>query len=260
MIVRAVVRAQAMFVEACLGAGTTIDLALRSLGRVVRIRKRRREVVQQLHTAILGSLPLIVITALFTGMIIALQTGVELQRYGQEAALGVVVPITICRGMGPVFTAIAVTGLIGSMIASEIGTMKVSEEIDALQTMSIDPVYYLVMPRVLALALALPLLTLYTDAIGTIGGAAVANAKFGVPAGLYFRNAWDILSMKDILGGLFKALVFGITIASIACSQGLRVSRGAAGVGRGTLKTVVYSFVYILIFEYILTWAIYGGE
>ena len=257
MIVRSVVALQDRFARSCEGAGFTIGVIAESVAHLVRIGRRWKEVVAQLFIASLGSLPLIIITALFTGMIIALQTGVELQRFGQESALGFVVPITICRGMGPVFTAIAVTGLIGSMMASELGTMKVSEEIDALQVMSIDPVYYLAMPRIFALALAVPLLTTYTDAIGTLGGAAVANAKFGVSMDLYFRNAWQILDLKDVFGGLVKAFVFGIVIAGIACSQGLRATHGAVGVGRATLRTVVYSFIYILLFEYILTWAIY---
>jgi phospholipid/cholesterol/gamma-HCH transport system permease protein len=257
MIFRPIVRAQQIFASACQGAGFTIGVVAESSLYLVAFRRRWREIMAQLYIATLGSLPLIIITALFTGMIIAMQTGVELERFGQESALGFVVPITICRGMGPVFTAIAVTGLIGSMMASELGTMKVSEEIDALEVMSINPVYYLVMPRILALAFAVPLLTLYTDAIGTIGGAAVANAKFGVGFGLYFRNAWQILEMKDVLGGLVKAFVFGILIAGIACSQGIRATHGSVGVGRATLRTVVFSFVYILVFEYILTWIIY---
>lgn len=257
MILRPLIRLQDYFAAACDGAGYTIGLVFESAAYLPRLGRRRREAISQLFVACMGSLPLIVITALFTGMIIALQTGVELQRFGQESALGFVVPITICRGMGPVFTAIAVTGLIGSMMASELGTMKVSEEIDALQVMSINPVYYLVMPRVLALALALPLLTVYTDAIGSLGGAVVANGKFGVSFDLYFRNAWQILKVKDVFGGLFKSFVFGLIIAGIACSQGLRAEHGAVGVGRATLRTVVFSFVYVLVFEYILTWAIY---
>jgi phospholipid/cholesterol/gamma-HCH transport system permease protein len=257
VIFRGITALQGQFARACDGAGYTIGVIAESTAYLALIGRRWREVVAQLFVASLGSLPLIVITALFTGMIIALQTGVELQRFGQESALGFVVPITICRGMGPVFTAIAVTGLIGSMMASELGTMKVSEEIDALEVMSIDPVYYLAMPRIFALALAVPLLTVYTDAIGTLGGAAVASAKFGVSTDLYFRNAWQILKLKDVFGGLLKAFIFGIVISGIACSQGMRATQGAVGVGRATLRTVVYSFVYILVFEYILTWAIY---
>jgi len=252
-----IAKAASFFNDMAYGTGFTLSLlfqaALYSRGAL----RRRREILAQLFMAILGSMPLIIITALFTGMIIALQTGLELARYGQEEAIGYVVPTTMARGMGPVFTAIAVTGLIGSTIAAEIGTMKVSEEIDALEVMSINPVYFLVMPRVVALAVALPVLTIYTDFIGTLGGAFVANGKFGVAFSTYFDNAEDILKLKDIYGGLIKAFCFGLLISGVACSQGIRAQQGAEGVGRATLRTVVISFLFILIFEYILTWVIY---
>ncbi len=219
--------------------------------------RRRREIVAQIFIAVLGSMPLIVITATFIGAIIALQTGIELAKYGQQSALGYVVPTTITRGMGPVFTAIAVTALIGSTIAAELGTMKVSEEIDALEVMSINPVYFLVMPRVVALGIAVPILTIYTDLIGSFGGALVAKGKFGVELSVYFENAKDILKLKDIYGGLAKAFCFGLLISSISCSQGIRAEQGAEGVGRATLRAVVTSFLFILVFEYILTWVIY---
>jgi phospholipid/cholesterol/gamma-HCH transport system permease protein len=245
------------FNDMAYGTGFTLSLLLQAAIHSRGALRRRREIVAQLFMAILGSMPLIIITALFTGMIIALQTGLELARYGQEDAIGYVVPTTMARGMGPVFTAIAVTGLIGSTIAAEIGTMKVSEEIDALEVMSINPVYFLVMPRVVALAIALPILTIYTDFIGTLGGAFVANGKFGVAFGTYFDNAEDILKLKDIYGGLIKAFCFGLLISGVACSQGIRAEQGAEGVGRATLRTVVISFLFILVFEYILTWVIY---
>lgn len=250
-------RAASFFNELAFGAGYTLFLLFQAALHSRSALRRRREIVAQLFMAVLGSMPLIIITALFTGMIIALQTGLELARYGQEEAIGYVVPTTMARGMGPVFTAIAVTGLIGSTIAAEIGTMKVSEEIDALEVMSINPVYFLVMPRVVALAIALPVLTIYTDFIGTLGGAFVANGKFGVAFGTYFDNAEDILKLKDIYGGLIKAFCFGLLISGVACSQGIRAEQGAEGVGRATLRTVVISFLFILIFEYILTWVIY---
>jgi phospholipid/cholesterol/gamma-HCH transport system permease protein len=239
------------------GSGFTLSLLFQSALYSRSALQRRREIMAQLFVAIIGSMPLIIITATFIGAIIAMQTGIELAKYGQQSALGYVVPTTIARGMGPVFTAIAVTALIGSTIAAEIGTMKVSEEIDALEVMSIDPVYFLVMPRVVALALALPVLTIYTDFIGTLGGAAVAQAKYGVPLATYFDNARSILKLKDIYGGLVKAFCFGLLISSIACSQGIQASQGAEGVGKATLRAVVTSFLFILVFEYILTWVIY---
>lgn len=257
---RPVVWLQERFARAMAGTGYTLLLIGKAFLRAPLAFRRRREIGDFLFTATLGSLPLIVFTALFTGMIIALQTGIELERFGQAETLGIVVPVTVCRGMGPVFTAIAVTGLIGSTVAAHIATMKISEEIDALEVMSIDPVYFLVMPRVLGLALALPVLTVYTDIIGSLGGALVAYGKFSVSFDSYFNNARDFLTLKDFYGGLLKAAVFGVTIAGIASGYGLRARHGAQGVGLATLKTVVMSFIFILVLEYILTWFIYQKE
>lgn len=258
MIVRGISRAQQVFADYCYGTGFTLSLIARAAWYLPAIPKRSREIRDQMFISMFGSLPLVLTTALFIGAIIAMQTGLELARFGQESLLGTVVSLTLTRGMGPLFTAIAVSGLIGSTIAAQIGTMKVSEEIDALEVMSINPVYFLVMPRLLALALAVPVLTIYTDAVGVLGGALVAKGRFGVDVILYLKNAKEALELKDIYGGLLKALVYGITIGAIACSQGLRAEHGAEGVGRATLRTVVISFIFLLIFDYLLTWLIYG--
>lgn len=259
MIVRGISRAQQVFADYCFGAGFTLSLIVQATWYMHAVPKRVREIRDQMFIAMFGSLPLVLTTALFIGAIIAMQTGLELARFGQESLLGTVVSLTLTRGMGPLFTAIAVSGLIGSTIAAQIGTMKVSEEIDALEVMSINPVYYLVMPRLLALALAVPILTIYTDAVGILGGALVAKGRFRVDVILYLKNAKEALELKDIYGGLIKALVYGITIGSIACSQGIRAEHGAEGVGRATLRTVVISFIFLLIFDYLLTWMIYGS-
>jgi phospholipid/cholesterol/gamma-HCH transport system permease protein len=252
-----IVKAQQWFENSCSGAGYTLELLGRATLRMGLLRRKKQEVIQQLFLCAFGSLPVVFIIALFAGMIMALQTGIELQKYGQEETLGYIVAASICREMGPVFTAIALAGLVGSTYAAEIGTMKVSEEVDALEVMSIDPIYYLVMPRVLALALAAVILTIYADAIGILGGALVAKANFNVSLSVFLRNAEDILKLKDIYGGLLKALVFGTTIAAVACSQGLRTEHGAEGVGRATLRTVVLSFIFVLAFNYFLTWVLY---
>jgi phospholipid/cholesterol/gamma-HCH transport system permease protein len=219
--------------------------------------RKAKEIGQHLYLSVFGSMPVTFLIALFAGMILALQAGIELSRYGQEAVIGVVVAASMCREMGPVMTAFAFSGLMGSTIAAQLGTMKVSEEIEALEAMSIDPVYFLVMPRVLAAAVAVPVLTVYTDAIGILGGAVVGKSVFNVDLSMYFNNAKTALAVRDIYGGLAKALVFGLMISSVACSQGMRAEHGAQGVGRATLKTVVISFIYILVFDYFLTWGLY---
>lgn len=252
-----IVKAQRWFEDSCLGAGYTLELLGRATARMPLVGRKKREIVQHLFLCTFGSLPVVFIISMFAGMIISLQTGIELQKFGQQGTLGYIVAASVCREMGPVFTAIALAGLVGSTYAAEIGTMKVSEEIDALEVMSIDPIYYLVMPRLLALSVAAVVLTIYADVIGIAGGALVAKANFNVDLGIFFKNARDVLKLKDIYGGLFKALVFGTTIASVACSQGLRTEHGAEGVGHSTLRTVVISFIFILAFNYFLTWILY---
>ena len=252
-----IVSAQRWFENSCAGAGYTLDLFLRALRSILLLGRKRRETMQQLALCTLGSLPVVFITALFTGMIVSLQTGQVLRDFGQESSLGYIVTIGMCREMGPVFTCLSLAGLVGSTYAAEIGSMKVSEEVDALEVMSIDPVYYLVLPRLLALAFASVVLTIYADVIGIAGGALVARATFDVDLEVFIKNGRDALKMKDVYGGLLKSLVFGTTIAVVACAQGLRADGGPAGVGRATLRSVVISFILILVFGYLLTWMIW---
>jgi phospholipid/cholesterol/gamma-HCH transport system permease protein len=252
-----IARTQQWFADSCEGVGYTLDLFFRAFACLGRLGRKKRETLHHLTVCSFGSMPVVFIIAIFTGMIVSLQTGIQLQRFGQEATLGFIVSAAMCREMGPVFTAISLAGLVGSTYAAEIGTMKVSEEIDALEVNSIDPVYFLVMPRLLALSASAVVLTIYADAIGIVGGMLVAKATFNVTPEIFLKNARDVLEIKDIYGGLFKALVFGSTIATVACSQGLRTGHGAAGVGHSTLRSVVISFIYILVFNYFLTWILY---
>jgi len=253
-----IVKAQRWFEGSCAGAGYTLDLFLRAAGHMLHLGRKRRETLDQLALCTLGSLPVVFITALFTGMIVSLQTGQVLRDYGQESTLGYVVTVGMCREMGPVFTCLTLAGLVGSTYAAEIGTMKVSEEVDALEVMSIDPVYFLVMPRLIALAAATVVLVIFADLIGIVGGALVARASFDVDLETFFQNGRSALKLKDMYGGLFKSLIFGITIAVVACAQGLRAEGGPAGVGRATLRSVVISFMLILVFDYLLTWVIWS--
>jgi phospholipid/cholesterol/gamma-HCH transport system permease protein len=255
-----ITKAQSWFESACSGAGYTLDLLIRAAGQLVFIRRKRREFIDQLALCTLGSLPVVFITALFTGMIVSLQTGQVLRDFGQESSLGYIVTLGMCREMGPVFTCLALAGLVGSTYAAELGTMKVSEEVDALDVMSINPVYYLVMPRLFALGIAAVALTIYANVIGTVGGALVARSNFDVDLEIFIKNGRDALKMKDVYGGLFKSFLFGMTIGTVACAQGLRAEGGPAGVGRATLHSVVISFMLILVFDYLLTWLIWQSS
>jgi len=242
-----------VFAEAFEGAGYTLFLLLETIYHLRFIPKRKKEILEQLYLATFGSFGVIAIVAIFTGMILALQTGLVLQKYGQESSIGSIVAGGMARGMGPVMTAIAVAGIIGSTIATKIGTMKVSEEIDALEIMSIDPISYLVMPSVVAVAIVCPILTIYSNLIGIFGGGIIGSYIFGIDFYIYIDKIKDALELKDIYFSLSSSFIFGITIGVISCSQGLRAENGAEGVGKATLRSVVQSLVFILIFEYIIT-------
>jgi phospholipid/cholesterol/gamma-HCH transport system permease protein len=264
-MIHLVIRAESVFESACLEAGRAILLLGQTAKALGDFRRRIGEIVNQSFRATYGSMPVTILTALFSGMILALQTGIELEKYGQEATIGYVVAASMCREMGPVMTAIALAGLMGSSYAAELGTMKVSEEIDALEVMSISPIRFLVMPRVVSLVAASIALTIMVDMIGIAGGAAVGVSKFGVSFDTYFTNAKSILKIADIWTGLLKSACFGLTTAIVGCSEGLSTSGGAAGVGRQTQKTVVICFVLVLVLDLLINFivqftGIFGGR
>jgi phospholipid/cholesterol/gamma-HCH transport system permease protein len=192
---------------------------------------------------------------------------VEIKAFGQESLIGRIVAASMFREMGPFITAIVLTATAGSACAAEIGTMKVSEEVDALDMMGIDPIRYLVVPRIVALSIMCVLLTVLTDSFGTIGGAVVAKSQLGVSYGTYFDGAQKTLSndtvlwvlSKPVYTGLFKSFVFGVLIGVVGCAQGLRTTGGALGVGRAVRRAVVSSVVLILVIGYYMTWMFYGA-
>ncbi|MEN8151258.1 MAG: ABC transporter permease [Planctomycetota bacterium] len=220
-----------------------------------------RAIVSQMYYCGVKAIGVTAVVALFMGMIVALQIGIELKRYGQAETVGFLVSVSMAREMGPMITAIILTAMLGSTIAAELGTMKVSEEIDALEVMSIDPVRYLATPRIVALTLMTFALTILVNLVGVLGGCLVSIARLGVSAQRYFQWAERVFENDDFLGflpmdvytGLVKALVFGMLISSVACSQGLRAKGGAMGVGRAVRKTVVAAIMLTLILGYLLT-------
>ena len=215
--------------------------------------RARHEAAMQLYVTGIKSLGVITVVAMFTGMILALQTGLELRRYGQEEFIGSAVAVSMIREMGPFMTALIIAASVGSAIAAQLGTMAVSEEISALEVMSINPNRFLVMPRLVALAVMMPILTVYTNLLGILGGGIVGTTQLGVAFQAYLDNATRYAENKDLYVGLFKAFVFGIIIATVACYQGLTTTEGAVGVGRATRRTVIISFLMILIIGYMIT-------
>ena len=215
--------------------------------------KHRHEVLYQQFITGIKSLGVISIVALFTGMILALQTGLELRRFGQEVQIGTAVTVSMLREMGPFMTALIIAASVGSSIAAQLGTMAVSEEIAAMEIMSVNPLRYLVMPRLIALMTMMPLLTIYTCVLGISGGAIVGTTQLDIAMAAYFDNATQFASNKDLYVGLIKAVLFGMIITTVACHQGFSTTNGAVGVGQATRKTVIISFLMILVVGYIVT-------
>jgi len=201
------------------------------------------------------SLPVVTLTAISTGMVLALQTSstLEYRIQGISQFLGGIVALSMVRELGPVLTSLMVAGRVGSAIAAELGTMVVTEQVDALETMATSPVQYLAVPRVLACALMLPVLTVYADAIGIIGGGIVSSAYADVSFYQYGDAVRFYLRASDVMNGLIKTLAFGTIIGVVGCSMGFRTSGGAEGVGRATTRSVVVASILILIFDYILS-------
>jgi len=216
-------------------------------------KRMRHEVLYQLFLTGIKSLGVITVVAMFTGMILALQTGIELRRFGQEVNIGTAVTVVMMREMGPFMTALIIAASVGSAIAAQLGTMTVSEEIAALEIMSINPVRFLVMPRLVALGIMMPVLTVYTNILGVVGGAIVGFTQLGVSLTAYFDNATQYAQNKDLYVGLFKAFIFGLIITTVSCHQGFSTTEGAVGVGRSTRRTVIISFLTILVVGYMIT-------
>ena len=199
------------------------------------------------------SLPVVGMTALFTGMVLALQSYTGFTRFNAEGAIAGVVALSVTRELAPVLAGLMVAGRVGASIAAEIGTMRVTEQIDALTTLSVNPFKYLVAPRILAGTLMLPLLVFVGDIIGIYGGYIVAVYSLDFSVGSYLSQTWDVLETMDIVSGLIKAGVFGFIVTIMGCYHGYNSARGAQGVGAATTNAVVSSSILILIFNYILT-------
>jgi phospholipid/cholesterol/gamma-HCH transport system permease protein len=216
-------------------------------------RRARREIVVQMFVAGIKSLGVITIVALFTGMILALQTGIELRRFGQEVNIGGAVWVSMLREMGPFMTGLILAACVGSAIAAQLGTMVVSEEIAALEILSIDPVRFLMMPRLVAMAIMTPMLAFYTCVLGVLGGGIVGATQLGVSWAAYLDNATQFGQVKDLYVGILKSTLFGMIIVTVACHEGFATTQGAVGVGLSTRQAVIVSFLMILIVGYMVT-------
>ena len=221
-----------------------------------------RDTLTQMDRMGVGSLPILLLTGLFTGMVLALQSAVALQRFGADIYVGNLVAASMVRELGPVLAALIFAGRVGSGIAAELGSMRVTEQIDALQSFGTDPIKKLVTPRLLAGLIMVPMLTIVTDAVGILGGLLVSVVNLQVPADAYLRGVWGTLAAsgfifgffpKDFVGGLLKPLVFGGMIALTGSYYGLAARGGTEGVGTATTRAVVTSSILILMVDYFLT-------
>src|SRR5215213_5599749 len=231
---------------------TTI-LAARAFKGIFKRPRYVPETVAQMDAIGVGSLTIIVLTGFFTGGVFTLQTFPTLQFYGAQGETGRLVALSLVRELGPVLTALMVTGRVGSAISAELGSMTVSQQIDAMRALGTDPVRKLVAPRIVALLITLPLLTLISDAVGIGGGWVVSTQFFGINSSSFMAAVWDGLSTDDIIGGFVKTAAFALIIGTVACHKGLNTEGGTVGVGQSTTSAVVATSILIIVADYFIT-------
>lgn len=217
----------------------------------------RRYIFEQMVFAGVQSISIVFFVALFIGIVLAMQGAYQLDKLGAVRYVASLISVSACREIGPVLIALVIAGRVGAAITAELGTMKVTEQIEALETMALNPIRFLVVPRFLALLVMLPALTVMGDVIAMFGGYLVGVYNLGVSPGLYIDTTFQFLEMKDVMTGLFKSFVFAMIIAMISCYQGLNTSGGAEGVGRSTTLSVVTSFILIILADCVLTGIFY---
>lgn len=246
-------RTRSRFEEWLYYVGDISDLAVQTVQQFVRGPLEKSLILAQFDSIGVKSISIAVITSTFIGMVLALQTAYALAEFGGKLFIGKVVSLSLVRELAPVLMSIMVGGRVGAGITAEIGTMKVTEQIDALRALATNPVRKLVVPRVLATTLMFPLLTIVASALGIIGGLIIATATLHLSANFYMRSVIDTVKYNDLASGIGKTFFFGFTTGLIACYNGLRTTGGADGVGRATTVTVVTGAITILIMDFFLT-------
>lgn len=211
------------------------------------------EILAQMDSLGVGSLSIVVLTGMFTGMVMALQSSATLDVFGARPYVGRLVSLSMVRELGPVLTALMVTGRVGSGMAAELGSMAVTQQIDALRVLGTDPIRKLVVPRVMAAAVMVPILTIISDTLGIFGGSLISIFQLKLSWAYYWRSVGQALGINDLVMGLLKPVVFGIILASVGCFMGLRTTGGTRGVGISTTQSVVAASVLILISDFFMT-------
>lgn len=235
------------------------DVMLLFIGAVKQmpVKIRLRHVIHQMSHLGVDTLPIVSLTMMFTGMVMTLQVANEFIKMGAESTVGGIIAIAIGRELGPVLVGVVAAGRVGSAMTAEISTMKVTEQIDALRVMGTNPLGYLVVPRMLACMIMVPLLTVYGDVIGVVGGWGVAKYYAGISSYVYVTSIPEYAVLNDLTGGLVKAVVFGVVIAVLGCYYGMKAPEGAEGVGKATTRSVVSAIVVIFMLNVLLSMVLY---
>ncbi len=252
-LVRPVERIGETFVRPLWLLGGITTMLVKTVRLSFRPPYNLRGIVKQMLEIGVNSLPVVLITATFTGGVLALQSYTGFRRFSAESLVGTVVAMSMTRELGPVLTGLIVAGRAGAAMAAELGTMRVTEQIDALETLATNPVKHLVVPRFLGSLLMLPALTVFSDAVGIMGGFFVSTKLLGANPTTYLTRTWDYLKVMDIYHGILKAFFFGAAIALISSYQGFNSKGGAEGVGKATTRAVVLSSMTILVSDYFLS-------
>lgn len=240
------------FIELVLAIG---DLALFGLGMLRALLRgipKRRIVFGCMYEVGVRSVPVVLVTGLFIGMVLAVQTYDQFASMHMESRLGAIINVSLVKELGPVLAAVMLAGRVGSAMAAELGTMRVTEQIDALRALGANPVQYLVVPRFLACFLLIPLLTVMADAVGVFGGWMLSTSALGIESTFYWHHSNKYVAIFDVAGGLVKSMFFGAAIAIIACNRGFQCGAGAEGVGRAATESFVLSFIVILSLDFFL--------
>jgi len=224
----------------------------RTLGWLVRRRPIHGTLLTSLYSVGVRSVPVVAITGLFIGMVLAVQSYTQFHNRGLDTRLGSLINISIVRELGPVLAATMIAGRVGSAMAAELGTMRITEQVDALTCLGFNPLHFLVVPRLLACVLLIPLLTVLGDFMGIMGGALICTKVYGVDAHYYWQHSQAYVGAWDISSGLFKSIFFGGAIALISCHRGMHCDPGAEGVGRAATQAFVASFIAILVLDFFL--------
>lgn len=234
--------------------GNIFKLFIKILHSLFSEKTDKTTIINQMIAIGVTSVPVILLTSAFTGMVLALQTAYSTRNiFNEPIYIGSVVGFSIVKELGPVLTAIVIAGRVGAAIAAELGTMRVTEQIDALYTLGTNPIKYLAVPRFVSIIIMLPILTVFSNIVGIFGGFLVSIYKLGIAPAVYRNDILDYMRIEDLFHGLIKSVIFAVIIVTVACYKGFNCEGGAEGVGRATTQTVVISMVLILVSDYFLT-------